>query len=66
MEEIKRKTSEAQARATKKYHDQFERVNCRFIQGTKKRITDLGYTSINDFIKLAVADKLEKEEKILK
>lgn len=64
MEE--RKTSVAQRKAVYKYDEKFERVNCRFDNGTKKRIEKAGYSSINNFIKLAVAEKLEREEKILK
>lgn len=64
MEELK--TSEAVRKAVKKYDEKFERVNCRFLRGTKDRITKLGYKSVNDFIKLAVAEKLEHDEKILK
>ena len=60
-----RKTSEAQRKAIYKYDDKFERINCRFAVGTKDRIKALKYTA-NDFIKLAVAEKLEREEKILK
>lgn len=59
------KTSEAQRRANYKYNDTHERVNCRFAKGTKERIKALKY-SINDFIKLAVVEKLEREERILK
>jgi len=62
----KTKTPEAQKRAVYKYDDKFERVNCRFKVGTKEAITKAGYKSINDFIKLAVAEKLEREEKILR
>ena len=61
-----RKTTEAKRRAIYKYDNKFERINCRFLKGTKKRIEKLGYKSINDFIKLAVAEKMEREEKILK
>lgn len=64
--EKERKTTEAQRKAVYKYDDKFERVNCRFDAGTKKRIEKAGYNSINNFIKLAVAEKLEREEKILK
>lgn len=58
--------SEAMKRAIYKYDNKFERINCRFKIGTKERITKLGYKSINDFIKLAVAEKLEHDEKVLK
>lgn len=60
------KTSDAMRRAIYKYDEKFERVNCRLQTGTKKRIEKLGYKSANSFIALAVAEKLEKEEKILK
>lgn len=63
MQELK--TSESQRKAVYKYDDKFERVNCRLAKGTKERIRALKY-SANDFIKLAVAEKLEREEKILK
>ena len=59
------KTSESQRKAIYKYDDKFERINCRLSVGTKDRIKALKYTA-NDFIKLAVAEKLEREEKILK
>ncbi len=59
------KTSEALKRAIKKYDEKFERVNCRFPIGTKDRIKDIGYTSINKFIIAAVEEKLEREEKSL-
>ena len=61
-----RKTTEAQRKAVYKYDDKFERVNCRFAVGTKERIRKAGYKSVNDFIKLAVIEKLEHDEKILK
>lgn len=63
--EKEHKTSEAQRRAVYNYDDKYERVNCRLAAGTKDRIKALKYTA-NDFIKLAVAEKLEREEKILK
>ena len=61
-----RKTTEAQRKAVYKYYEKFERVNCRFAVGTKERIRKAGYKSVNDFIKLAVMEKLEHDEKILK
>lgn len=61
-----RKTTEAQRKSVYKYDDKFERVNCRFAVGTKERIRKAGYKSVNDFIKLAVIEKLEHDEKILK
>jgi hypothetical protein len=66
VQSMERKTTEATRRAIYRYDDKFERVNCRFAKGTKDRIEKLGYKSANDFIKLAVAEKLEHDEKILK
>lgn len=66
MEGTERKTSEAQRKAVYNYDDKFERVNCRFAKGTKDRIRKIGYKSVNDYIKLAVMEKLERDEKILK
>lgn len=60
-----RKTTEAQRRAIYKYDNKFDRVNCRLSAGTTDRIKALKY-SVNNFIRLAVAEKLEREEKILK
>lgn len=60
------KTSEALRRAIYKYDEKWERVNCRFKIGTKDSIREAGYASIQDFIKLAVAEKLEREKNILK
>ena len=56
----------AQRKAVYKYDGKFERVNCRFPDGTKDRIKKAGYGSINKFIISAVMEKLEKEEKFLK
>jgi hypothetical protein len=64
VKHMERKTSDAKRKAIYKYDDKFERVNCRFEVGTKNRMEKLGYTA-NNFIKLAVAEKLEREEKIL-
>ena len=63
---MEHKTTEAKRRAIYKYDDKFERVNCRFAVGTKERIHKAGYKSVNDFIKLAVMEKLEHDESILK
>jgi len=56
--------TDAIKQAIRKYEDKMERINCRFEPGTKDRISKLGYTA-NNFIKLAVAEKLEREERIL-
>ena len=58
--------TEAQRKAVYKYDDKFERVNCRLPAGTKDRIKNSGYDSINKFIISAVMEKLEKEEGYLK
>lgn len=58
-----RKTTDAQRKAVYNYDDKFERVNCRFKTGTKKRIRKIGYKSVNSFIISAVMEKLEREEK---
>lgn len=60
------KTSAAQRNAVKRYDEKWERVNCRFKIGTKDSIQKAGYKSIQDFIKLAVSEKLEREKNILK
>lgn len=64
MEEKEYKTSKAMRKAIDKYEEKFERVNCRFDKGTLERIKKLGYSS-NSFIRLAVAERLEREEKLL-
>lgn len=63
---MEHKTTEAQRKAVYKYDDKFERVNCRFPVGVKERIRKAGHNSINDFIKLATLEKLEREENLLK
>ena len=60
------KTSEAMRKAINKYDNKFERVNCRFPEGTKSRIKKVGYSSINQFIIQAVLEKLESIEKLTK
>ena len=65
IETKEKATTEAQRKAVYRYDDKFERVNCRLAKGTKEKIKALRY-SANNFIKLAVAEKLEREEKILK
>ena len=57
-----KKTTEAMRKAIKKYDTGFERVNCRFPEGTKDRIKKAGFSSINKFIIQAVFEKLEKIE----
>lgn len=66
VERMEHKTTEAKRKAIYKYDDKFERINCRLAKGTKERIKKLGYKSTNDFIKLSVMERLEKEEKYLK
>ncbi len=59
------KTTEAQRRANAKYDTKFEKVLARLQPGTKKRIAALGYGSLNAFLLMAVAEKLDREEKML-
>lgn len=66
MEKQEKKTTEALRRAVNKYDSKFERVNCRFPDGTKTRIKKAGYSSINQFIIQAVLEKLESIEKLTK
>lgn len=66
MTDTGHKTTAAMRAAIAKYDAGFDRVNCRFPQGTKARIEKVGYKSINTFICSAVAEKLEREEKFLK
>lgn len=61
---LKPDTPESVLRAVRKYDDKMERINCRFDPGTKKRVKDLGY-SLNSFIRFAVYEKLEHDERIL-
>lgn len=58
------KTSASMRKAIAKYEEKFDRINCRFDKGTLDRIKKLGYSS-NAFIRLAVAERLEREEKLL-
>lgn len=64
--DAKKPVKDAQRKAVYKYDEKFERVNCRFNKGTKERIKNVGYKSINTFIISAVMEKLEREEKFLK
>ena len=66
MDNTSVKTSEAMRKAISKYDNKFERVNCRFPEGTKSRIKKVGYSSINQFIIQAVLEKLESIEKLTK
>lgn len=61
MSDREYKTTEAQRRANAKYSEKFERINCRFNQGTIDRIKKTGQ-SANAFINAAVEEKLEREE----
>lgn len=60
------KTSDAQRKAVEKYAEKHERINCLLVKGTKERIGKAGYKSVNSFIKMAIAEKLERDEKNLK
>jgi hypothetical protein len=59
------KTSEAKRRANAKWDATQDRINCRFKKGTIDQIKALGHKSVNDFIKIAVIEKIEKEKSIL-
>lgn len=59
-----RKSSEAQAKAVKKYTDKFERINCRFEKGTLAKIKETGYSSANKFIIDAVNSALTSTPKL--
>lgn len=58
---MEHKTTDAQRKAIYKYDEKFERINCRFEKGTKEVIESLGY-SVNAFIRLAVQEKVEREQ----
>lgn len=58
------KTRPSMRKAIDKYEQKFDRINCRLDKGTLDRIKKLGYSS-NSFIRLAVAERLEREEKLL-
>lgn len=64
MNEDGHKTTAAVRRANAKYDSKFERTMVRMQPGTTKRIQALGYKSMNAFILMAVAEKLEREEQI--
>ena len=59
------KTSEAKRRANAKWDASQDRINCRFKKGTFDQIKVLGHKSVKDFVKIAVAEKIEKEKSIL-
>lgn len=56
------KTSKKQLGYAEKYLAKFESCMVRLAPGTRKRIADLGYSSVNAFIVKAVMERLEKEE----
>lgn len=65
MEHDKPKNSEARLRANKKYlKNKYEGINVAVPLGTKdqwrSKATELGYTSLNKFIKDAVNEKIER------
>ena len=57
-------TSDAMKRAIAKYDEKFDKTYVRFEKGTMDRIKKLGF-SANAYIKLAVMEKLEHDEKLL-
>ena len=58
------KTSDAMRKAISKYDEKFDKTYIRFEKGTVDRIKKLGF-SVNNYVRLAVAEKLEHDEKIL-
>jgi len=61
-EEKKIRKARQQAAAIKKYTDKFERVNCRFPEGTIKKMSKYGYSSANKFINAAVEEFFKKKD----
>ena len=59
--------SEARIRATKKYHDKFERIQIRVSPEEKESIEayaeEIG-ESVNSFVRRAVAETMERERQI--
>ena len=59
--------SEARIRATKKYHDKFERIQIRVSPEEKESIEayaeDIG-ESVNSFVRRAVAETMERERQM--
>lgn len=55
-----------QLEAKKTYMKKFEAITVRFAFGTKDKIKELGYASMNNFVLLAVQEKLEREQNTLK
>lgn len=65
MENNAPKNSEARLKANKKYlKNNYESINLAIPKGTKEyyrqEATKLGYTSLNQFIKDAIAEKIER------
>lgn len=65
MEEKNTKTDPRQLGYARKYDSKHDVVIVRLEKGTKEKIAGLGYASTSSFIKLAVAEKLAREEAIL-
>lgn len=57
-----KKTSEAKLKANQRYLSKWEQQTVRFAPGTKKRIKDLGYSSVTAFIVAAIMEKMDREE----
>lgn len=59
------KPSEAQKKATKKYHDSLDQINIRVPKGDKQIITDHATSqgeSITIFIRRAIAETMERDK----
>lgn len=68
MENNKPKNSEARIRANTKYlKNHYEQINLAVPKGTKdyyrQKATELGYESLNQFIKDAITEKIERDAK---
>lgn len=57
--------SEARLRATKKYHDKFERVQIRVTPEEKERLEQHAQAigeSVNSFVRRAISETIDKEQ----
>ena len=59
-------TSEAQLRASKKYHDKFEKLQIRVTPEEKSAVenhVELTNESVNTFVRRAIAETILREQK---
>lgn len=60
------KQTEAQKRATKKYHDSLDRINLRIPKGDKELISEHAASkgeSITSFIRRAISETMERDNR---